>query len=179
VAPIDSAWSQVAAAFRYEPIATVYLRRRDVPLPRPMVALRSSPAEPAQFAFDLALLDQHAGVAAFVVSGASAWLEPGLPSLIAAIQRQAARTLPASFGPEATVVHATLERRATFACIPNLRRPRRVIAPALLAAGDYVEGPYPATLEGAVRAGVGAARQAVDFERAVPRHTSMMQNHVS
>ena len=33
-----------------------------------------------------------------------------------------------------------------------------VIAAGLLAAGDYVEGPYPATLEGSVRAGVRAAR---------------------
>ena len=28
----------------------------------------------------------------------------------------------------------------------------------LMAAGDYIEGPYPATLEGAVRSGVHAAR---------------------
>jgi monoamine oxidase len=32
-----------------------------------------------------------------------------------------------------------------------------LIAPGLVAAGDYVEGPYPATLEGAVRAGEVAA----------------------
>lgn len=32
------------------------------------------------------------------------------------------------------------------------------IAPGLVAAGDYVEGPYPATLEGAVRAGEAAVR---------------------
>jgi hypothetical protein len=30
------------------------------------------------------------------------------------------------------------------------------IAPGLLAAGDYVHGPYPATIEGAVRSGVQA-----------------------
>ena len=35
-------------------------------------------------------------------------------------------------------------------------RVRRAIAPALLACGDYIEGPYPATLEGAVRSGVAA-----------------------
>ena len=33
------------------------------------------------------------------------------------------------------------------------------IAAGLWACGDYVEGPYPATLEGAVRAGVAVARQ--------------------
>ena len=34
------------------------------------------------------------------------------------------------------------------------------VAAGLFAAGDYVEGPYPATLEGAVRSGVAAARAA-------------------
>jgi monoamine oxidase len=31
------------------------------------------------------------------------------------------------------------------------------VAPGLLAAGDHVQGPYPATLEGAVRSGTAAA----------------------
>jgi hydroxysqualene dehydroxylase len=42
--------------------------------------------------------------------------------------------------------------------VPGLRRPPMAIAPGLWACGDYVEGPYPATLEGAVRSGVSAAR---------------------
>ena len=178
LAPIDPEWSQTAAEFRYEPIATIYLRRGDVPLARPMVALRSTPAQPAQFAFDLALLEQHARVVAFVVSGASAWLEEGMPRLITAIQGQAAQALPDSFGPAAEVVHAAFERRATFACTPGLRRPRHAIAPGLLVAGDFVEGPYPATLEGAVRAGVRAARQAASSASAVPNQASRMQNLV-
>jgi monoamine oxidase len=33
------------------------------------------------------------------------------------------------------------------------------IVPGLVAAGDHVDGPYPATLEGAVRSGLAAARQ--------------------
>ncbi|MFM8344024.1 MAG: FAD-dependent oxidoreductase, partial [Betaproteobacteria bacterium] len=32
-------------------------------------------------------------------------------------------------------------------------------------AGDYVEGPYPSTLEGAVRSGVAAAQQLRDTLR--------------
>jgi hypothetical protein len=32
------------------------------------------------------------------------------------------------------------------------------VAAGCVAAGDYVDGPYPATLEGAVRAGIAAAR---------------------
>jgi hypothetical protein len=43
------------------------------------------------------------------------------------------------------------EKRATFACTPQAVRPPSVIWHTLWAAGDYVAGPYPATLEGAVR----------------------------
>ena len=34
------------------------------------------------------------------------------------------------------------------------QQPPLAVAPGLLACGDYVEGPYPATLEGAVRSGL-------------------------
>ena len=56
----------------------------------------------------------------------------------------------------------TAEKRATFACTPNLQRPPARIAPGLWAAGDYIAGPYPATLEGAVRAGLAAAQGVLD-----------------
>jgi predicted NAD/FAD-dependent oxidoreductase len=53
-------------------------------------------------------------------------------------------------------VQTIVEKRATFACTPGLQRPVARIAPGLVACGDYVEGPYPATLEGAVRSGQNA-----------------------
>jgi hypothetical protein len=53
-------------------------------------------------------------------------------------------------------VQTIVEKRATFACTPGLQRPALQIAPGLLACGDYVDGPYPATLEGAVRSAVAA-----------------------
>ena len=50
------------------------------------------------------------------------------------------------------------ERRATFACRPNLTRPdHRTPDPRILRAGDYTWAEYPATLEGAVRSGRRAA----------------------
>jgi squalene-associated FAD-dependent desaturase len=155
-ATLNPGWSALAASLHYEPIATVYLQRHANPLPSPMLALRSSAELPAQFAFDLGLLGQHRDLVAFVISGARDWLARGLPALSASVQRQAASALPASFGASPTVVHTTMERRATFACVPALARPPPSIAPGLLAAGDYIQGPYPATLEGAVRAGVRA-----------------------
>jgi hypothetical protein len=60
-----------------------------------------------------------------------------------------------------------VDRRATFACVPGLRRPPPRIAAGLLACGDYVEGPYPATLEGAVRSALEAA--ALLSDNALPR----------
>jgi hydroxysqualene dehydroxylase len=54
-----------------------------------------------------------------------------------------------------------VEKRATFACTPGLRRPAMAVAPGLWAAGDYVDGPYPATLEGTVRSGLAAARRGI------------------
>ena len=50
------------------------------------------------------------------------------------------------------------EKRATFRCTPGLQRPSMQAAEGLLAVGDHVEGPYPATLEGAVRSAVRAVR---------------------
>jgi len=51
------------------------------------------------------------------------------------------------------------EKRATFACTAGLERPPVHIAPGLSACGDYVDGPYPATLEGAVRSAHSAVAQ--------------------
>jgi predicted NAD/FAD-dependent oxidoreductase len=39
-----------------------------------------------------------------------------------------------------------------------MQRPAAQISQGLIACGDYVAGPYPATLEGAVRSGVQAAQ---------------------
>lgn len=156
VRTIDASWAQSAERLRYEPIATIYLERAGPPLEPPMIALQ---AGPAQFAFDLEALGGASATVAFVVSGARRWLDDGLPALTQAVSEQARRSFPEGFGGaagERPPIHASAERRATFACTPALARPRAHIADALYAAGDYVEGPYPATLEGAVRSGLRA-----------------------
>ena len=58
---------------------------------------------------------------------------------------------------EVRVLHVRADRRATFRCVAGVMRPGLAVASGLLAAGDHVEGPYPATLEGAVMAGERAA----------------------
>lgn len=157
VAPV---WSARAASFQYEPIVTVYLRGRGPAWPEPMVALSERAAAPAQFAIDLGAIDpMRQGTAAFVVSGASRWMEHGLPALSSAVLAQASAEFPSH---DWTALRTLSERRATFLCTPALERPPLHIAPGLWAAGDYVQGPYPATLEGAVQSGRVAARLALD-----------------
>ena len=153
--PHAPAWAERARALPYEPIVTVYLRSAGARLRAPMVALREGPDAPAQFAFDRGQLAGHEGLFAFVVSGAARWLDAGLDATLAATQRQAAALLGTA-SPEPVKVIA--ERRATIRCVPGLLRAPMVVAPGLLAAGDHVEGPYPSTLEGAIRSGIAAAR---------------------
>ena len=154
--PVAAGWAQTAAAFDYEPIVTVYLQSPGARLPSPMVALHAGPDAPAQFAFDLGALDRSGardGLFAFVASGAKVWVEAGLDATEQATLRQAQSaftTIPWQ------VLRTIAERRATFLCKPGLARPPTQIAPALAAAGDYIDGPYPATLEGAVRSALKA-----------------------
>jgi squalene-associated FAD-dependent desaturase len=166
------AWAASAEALRHQPIVTVYVEAEGAHLPEPMLALAGDDDHaPAQFVFDLGALRGHAGVLAFVVSGAQRWVERGSGAIEQAILQQARRELGDRLGEAARPLRTISERRATFACEPALRRPPTAIAPGLVAAGDHVAGPYPATLEGAVRSGIAA----VD---ALPRRLSAMQNSV-
>jgi predicted NAD/FAD-dependent oxidoreductase len=76
------------------------------------------------------------------------------PALEHAIGQQAREQLEL---PTLKIIQTVMEKRATFVCAPLAARPAACIAPGLQACGDYVQGPYPATLEGAVRSGLAAA----------------------
>ena len=147
-----------AAALRYEPIITVYLRCPGGRLPQPMTALSDGPGAPAQFAFDHGAIGAEPGRFAFVVSGARDWVDAGLGATASAVLRQAQTAFGAATWPRPpTLLRVLAEKRATFLCTPCQQRPPARIAAGLVAAGDYVAGPYPATLEGAVRSGEAAA----------------------
>jgi squalene-associated FAD-dependent desaturase len=148
-------WAFKARALRYEPIITVYLQSPGSFLPAPMLALQDGGQAPAQFAFDLGQLGHAPGRFAFVVSGAASWVERGLVETGLAALQQAERELTWQSPPK--ILKVLAEKRATFACTPGLQRPPAQISDGLFAAGDYVAGPYPATLEGAVRSGRTAA----------------------
>lgn len=149
-----AAWARQTRALEFEAIATVYTYAPGARLPQPMLALRSDASAPAQFVFDRGQLGGPAGLFAFVVSASSDEREALQARVIAQGHAQLGHLLRgANLAPLQTVV----EKRATFACTPGLIRPPQCVAPGLLACGDYTEGPYPATLEGAVRSGVSAA----------------------
>jgi squalene-associated FAD-dependent desaturase len=148
-------WSAQAQSLRYEPIISVVLDWADERLPAPMVALSGGPA---QFVFDQGALSGTPGRWVFVVSGAQPWVDAGLEATAQATLQQARAQLDRSIGHATPVLVSTMaERRATFRCTPGLQRPPMRVAPGLLAAGDYIDGPYPATLEGAVCSGRNAA----------------------
>jgi hydroxysqualene dehydroxylase len=92
-----------------------------------------------------------------VISGAQDWAERGSAATLEATRSQAAASLGGQLRSPLETIKVLTERRATFRCTPGLDRPTQTIAPGLWAAGDYVDGPYPATLEGAVHSGVTAA----------------------
>ncbi|MDB5954699.1 hydroxysqualene dehydroxylase HpnE [Ramlibacter sp.] len=142
-------WIACTQGLSYEAIATVYVTGGPR-LTLPMLALASGPGAPAQFVFDRSQLGAPAGVLAFVVSASPAGREEIERDVLA----QAA-----SLGWQVRPLQTVVEKRATFACLPGLRRPPIAIAPGLWACGDYVDGPHPATLEGAVRAGLAVAER--------------------
>lgn len=167
-------WAERCLQLRHEAIATVYVKpafgQAPLRLPAPMVALNSSEAWPAQFVFDRQWLAlgcaspegssaASSQVLAFVVSAST--LERA--TLTPRVLQQAHQQLGLQ---QAEVIQTVVEKRATFACTPGLERPGwlpdAALAASLRACGDYIAGPYPATLEGAVRSG----RQAVLGEAA-------------
>ncbi len=157
--PHAASWSFQTEAFDYEPIVTVYIQSCGTRLACPMTALSTGLEAPAQFVFDLGAIDgggPRDGIFAFVISGAREWVARGLDVAATATLRQAEITFGTRWREPPRVLRTLAERRATFLCVPALVRPPAWIAPNLAAAGDYVDGPYPATLEGAVRSGNAA-----------------------
>ncbi|MDO9196465.1 hydroxysqualene dehydroxylase HpnE [Rhodoferax sp.] len=147
-------WTRITRALRFEAITTVYAWGQGATLPHPMLTLRSDSAlsnpAPAQFAFDRGQLGGPQGLLAFVVSASAGERET--------LQAQVLRQAQVQLGLSLQAVQTVVEKRATFACTPGLQRPGPQIAPGLAVCGDYVAGPYPATLEGAVRSALAAVR---------------------
>jgi hypothetical protein len=168
-ASINPDWSQGCRSLDHYAIATTYVQCLDphfTALKRPILSLDSDvgsvpdPLKPAQFVFDRSALLNMQGTAqservqervlSFVCSYATLSNE-----LIAQRVLQQARD---ELGVKQLKVLGTItEKRATFGCYANLTRPPMQVSSSVWACGDYVQGPYPATLEGAVISGANAA----------------------
>ena len=142
-------------ALAYEPITTVYLGLGGTQrLPHPMIAVHDGPA---QWVFDRGQLGGEVGLFACVISAHGPHEALDRADLEIAIHRQLERELQRRLPPPEWTMTIT-EKRATFACRPGLNRPtERTPVPGLWLCGDYLDSPYPATLESAARSGVAVA----------------------
>jgi squalene-associated FAD-dependent desaturase len=148
-ADIAPNWASQCAELPHTAIATVYLQCKDPDfrgLARPMMALHSEAKAPAQFVFDKGLLSNQPRLLAAVVSACTT--ERGL------VAEQVRAQVGDQLGlKDLEILQTVVEKRATLACTPMLNRPEALVAEGLWACGDYIRGPYPSTLEGAVRSG--------------------------
>ena len=148
-ADISPKWATQCAELPHTAIATVYLQCKDAEfkgLLRPMMALHSEAKAPAQFVFDKGLLSNQPRLLAVVVSACTT--ERGL------VAEQVRAQVGEQLGlKDLEILQTVVEKRATLACTPMLNRPEALVAEGLWACGDYIRGPYPSTLEGAVRSG--------------------------
>lgn len=145
---------EALAGLHHQAIATCTLAYETAPrLPGPMLALGGGPGE---WLFDRSALIGGPQARFAVVTSAPA--EPldtaRLPSQVHCQIEQVLGPLPSPAWHQVII-----EKRATFSCTAGLARPGMHSGlPGLMLAGDYVDSPYPGTLESAVRSGLAAAQ---------------------
>lgn len=138
-------------SFEYQPIVTVYLQYpTHTKLRLPMIGLTNGLG---QWVFDRGQLCQQHGLLAVVISGTGSHQTLSQAQLAEAVTAQLKQAFPELSSPLWHKVIA--EKRATYACTPDLTRPPQQTAlPNFYLAGDYCYADYPATIEGAVRSGL-------------------------
>ncbi|RIX45564.1 MAG: FAD-dependent oxidoreductase [Rhodocyclales bacterium GT-UBC] len=139
-------WPDMSASYDFEPIATVYLQfDRHTRLDFPLLNLDSRIGQ--------WVVDRGNGLLACVLSGHGEWEALDDTGLADILQKDLGLSGQANW-------HKVIrEKRATFSCRPGIARPGETTThPRIRLAGDYTFAEYPATLEGAVRSGLRAAR---------------------
>lgn len=147
---------EVLQVMCFEPIVTTFLQYTSVPpLPGPMLGCDRGTT---QWLFDRGAIAGQSGLIAGVISARGNHLDLSGNELATCMARDLAalcgRELPK---PAATIT--VVEKRASYACLPAMRRLTTTTASDnLWLCGDHVAGDYPGTLEQAVRTGTQAAR---------------------
>jgi len=141
-------------ALEHQPIYTVYLQYPPhISLPHAMIGLHQ---RFSQWLFDKGRISGQSGLLAAVISAEGIHQDLGQDELARKVIAELGEEFGFTARPEWFKVIA--EKRATFCCAPDLRRPaHRTDLSNLLLAGDYTAGDYPATLEGAVLSGIRCA----------------------
>jgi squalene-associated FAD-dependent desaturase len=154
--------AQQCERFEYQPIYTVYVQYPDsVRLPFAMLGMNGGYS---QWVLDRGSLDGQHGLLAVVISAQGPHQRIPQEALANAVKLELAAAFPKLPAPLWHKVIA--EKRATFSCTPNLHRPsQRTPVTNFYLAGDYTEGDYPATIEGAVRSGVKCAQMIMESMR--------------
>ena len=150
-------------ALTFEPIVTVYFKfDRPIRMGEPMSGKIHGIA---QWFFDRRLLNDCAapshngdgGLFAAVISASGPHERLSQEDLADAVLIELAKRIPDL--PKPIWHKVVTEKFATFACTSTADRPVTTTRyPGVFRAGDYVAGDYPATLEGAVRNGLSAAK---------------------
>ena len=143
-------------AIPYQPIYTVYLQYpQHVRLPHPMLGFDQCYT---QWLFDKGQIAGQKGLIAAVISAEGIHQELE--------HEQLAQKVALELNEQLGIIGAPLwhqviaEKRATLSCETNLSRPTHTTPlTKLLLAGDYIQGDYPSTLEGAVMSGIHCAKE--------------------
>jgi hydroxysqualene dehydroxylase len=145
---------ETTQVYQYQPIYTIYLQYPpETQLPMVMSGLNNTIA---QWAFDRGLLCGEKGLIAVIVSAEGKHQAMQHDALALKVAKELNRAFPHL--PKPLWHKVIAEKRATFACNPNLARPSHKTAqPQLFLAGDYTYADYPATIEGAIRSGAACA----------------------
>jgi monoamine oxidase len=131
---------------------------------------------PLQFVFDRSAssgLETDGGddgpqCLAMSISAATRWLTTPADELVAMAGSEMSRLFPAAAGAKVVDSVVIRERSATFAGRPGTRRLRPGAlsgVPRLYLAGAWTDTGWPATMEGAVRSGIAAARAVISDQR--------------
>lgn len=142
-------------AFDYQPIYTVYIQ---YPSHTKLQNLMTGFTQGiGQWAFDRGQLCGQDGLIAVIISAEGRHQTLSQKELADEVIDELKAKFPYLPRPEWHKVIA--EKRATFACVSGLERPKQLTKITnLYLAGDYTEGDYPATIEGAIKSGLSAAQ---------------------